>query len=377
MYINSVFYRDNLFNMTVEKVNFSELNLFVGASGSGKTMIINSIINLKDLANGNSGYPGIEWNINFTTSAGEDVEWSGAIEKTTLPSRIAQEASGIHENKFLREEVIINGKKTISRIHGHGDTPEGKKNFDLCKSVIATEETGIKEEFNKIIFSDNSPQYDFKADKFAVSDQLAGDTNAYSLEDIKKMNLNTTGKLYLTFKHVPEVFENIREKFTGIFPFVEDIRIFPYSLPELPVENKKLQTHPVIQIKEKYSDEWVHETYISSGMLRTLLKIAEIELADDSSVIIIDELENSLGVNSLEILVDEIKYSETEIQFIITSHHPYIIQNIETDTWKLVKRDRNRVITLSAEHIGIGKSKHDRFFELLNTEDYRKGISAE
>jgi len=381
MYINSIYYRDNLFNITVEKTEFNPLNLLVGASGSGKTMIINSLSNLKEIALGKSGFPGAEWKLNFTTTGGQNVVWSGTIEKATMPAKILNDLKGNESNNILVEKIRVNNKLYANRVKDNLNS--GTKNFKIENNTSAIaagflEKLNIfRDEFKKIIVSDNSPLYDFKAGKFAVDSNLATDGTQYKLAEIKKLNINTSGKLFLTYKNETETFNHIKERFIEIFPFVEDIKIAPYFIPDIPVESKKMQEHPVIQIKEKYGQEWVHETYISSGMLRTLLKIAEIELADEGSVIIIDELENSLGVNSLEILVDEIKYSEGDIQFIITSHHPYIIQNIESETWKLVKREKNKIVTLSAEKIGIGLSKHDQFFELLNTEDYRKGIASE
>ena len=45
----------------------------------------------------------------------------------------------------------------------------------------------------------------------------------------------------------------------------------------------------------------------------------------DGSVILIDEFENSLGVNCLDEITEDVVKESRRLQFILTSHHPYII----------------------------------------------------
>lgn len=378
MYINTIYFEDNLLNITVEEVIFNELNLLVGASGAGKTMIINAISNLKQITMGNSGFPGVKWKIEFTTTSGNKISWSGETEKSTLPAKIVNDLNGNSNNNFISEEIKINGslfaQRNFNNLVLNGDERSVPNDESILHEAMDAQIHEIKDEFDKIIFSDNSPQYDFNKGKFSISAPLVKSDKKFTLDEIKAANLSTPDKLYLAYKYVPEVFEQIKERFIEIFAFVKDVKIAPYKFPKNAMVAQIVVNHPVVQIKENHSGQWVHEIYISSGMSRTLLKLAEIELASSHSVIIIDELENSLGANSLEVLVDEIKYNDSDIQFIITSHHPYIIQNIEPDTWRLVKRNKNKITTLSAEKVGIGLSKHDRFFELLNTDEFRTGI---
>ncbi|MDV2999866.1 MAG: hypothetical protein N5P05_001472 [Chroococcopsis gigantea SAG 12.99] len=49
--------------------------------------------------------------------------------------------------------------------------------------------------------------------------------------------------------------------------------------------------------------------------------ISQLYLAPDNSIILIDEFENSLGVNCLD-SVTELVLNNNKLQFIITSHHP-------------------------------------------------------
>jgi len=62
------------------------------------------------------------------------------------------------------------------------------------------------------------------------------------------------------------------------------------------------------------------------------------------------------------------------IQFIITSHHPYIINNIHYKNWKIVTRNGGKVSTQDADDF-MGKSKHEAFIQLINHPSYKTGKS--
>ncbi len=114
---------------------------------------------------------------------------------------------------------------------------------------------------------------------------------------------------------------------------------------------------------------------ISSGMFKTLLHLAEIKLMADGFVILIDEFENSLGVNCIDIVAEDLLKPGRNLQYIITSHHPYIINNIDMKYWKVVMRDGTKVSTKTADELKLGKSKHQAFKQLLNLEEFTGGIS--
>ena len=131
----------------------------------------------------------------------------------------------------------------------------------------------------------------------------------------------------------------------------------------------------VIQIKETGVQKWIPHSRMSSGMLRTLLHIAEMYLWNEGTVILIDEFENSLGLNCIDVLTEDLIYDNNNIQFIATSHHPYIINKIPYDFWKIVTRKGSLIKTFDAKDFDFGKSHHDRFMSLINHPFYKQGIS--
>jgi predicted ATP-dependent endonuclease of OLD family len=111
-------------------------------------------------------------------------------------------------------------------------------------------------------------------------------------------------------------------------------------------------------------------------MLRVFLQLAEIYLCPDGTVFLIDEFENSLGINCIDELTKVILNLNRNLQFVITSHHPYIINNIPFEYWKIVTRKGNTITTHDASEFNLGRSKHDRFMQLLQLEEYQTGVSA-
>ena len=92
--------------------------------------------------------------------------------------------------------------------------------------------------------------------------------------------------------------------------------------------------------------------------------------------LLVDEIENGLGVNCMPEVTEALRL-RTDLQFILTSHHPYIINNLPTRAWKLVRRQGTQVrIDPASEFAGIDTSSHHRAFtQLINLPEFEDGIS--
>jgi len=189
-----------------------------------------------------------------------------------------------------------------------------------------------------------------------------------TLEKIQESNMPVLYKLMLVYKNLPDIFNEIKEDFRDAFPKVKDIKF------------KEIKASPpfgtiiILQIKEDGVEKWVSQDKISSGMLKTLFHIAEMKLLADGSVLLIDEFENSLGINCIDIVADTLMDKDRKIQFIITSHHPYIINKIEINNWKIVTRKGSVVNTKDAKECNLSKSKHEAFKQLINLPEFIDGI---
>jgi len=378
MYIKSLIYEDQSTGWKLEKIEFKPLTLLVGISGVGKTQILKALLNLKEISHGKS-LNGLKWEIEFKTSKGHDCKWCGAFENkgfiSELITAFVKDEYGKDKPYINNEQLFIDGKQIIDR-NSTGITFNDKKTVKLSQqeSVISLlkEEDVIKEiheDFEEILFEDNT----MTINGFQINDEITLKLKKYkNLKDIRNSNENIKTKLCLLYKNQKKLFEEIENAFIDIFPYIENIKIEPIGdcYKQLPF----FQESPLIQIKEKNVSHWIDEFIISSGMLRTLIHIAELYLCADNTVILIDEFENSLGINCINDLTSSLVSSERNLQFIITSHHPYIINNIGISHWKLVTRKGGVVTAIDAEKFGIGKSKHQAFTQLLNLDAYKDGV---
>ncbi len=384
MYIKSLIYEDQSTDWKLELIEFKPLTLLVGVSGVGKTQILKSLLNLKEISRGSS-LNGLKWEIEFRSSKGHDYKWCGAFENKGFISEIISELEDEEDEKnkpnISNEQLFINGALIIDR------TKEGIL-FNTIKTVklsqqesvisLLKEEDQIKdihEDFKKILF-DNNASDSSRFERLGIDTEIKSKSKKYkTLQAIRNSDEKIKTKLCLLYKNQRKSFEAIVNSFIDIFPHVESVKIEPIN-----DNNKKLpfffKEIPFIQIKEKNVCHWIEEFKMSSGMLRTLMHIAELYLCADNTVILIDEFENSLGINCINQVTQSILESERNLQFIITSHHPYIINDMNFSHWKIVTRKGSTVTAIDAEKFGIGKSKHQAFTQLANLTAYSEGIDS-
>ena len=380
MKILNLTYEDKALKWSLKSADFDNLTLLVGASGVGKTQILKSIMRLRSIADGKS-ISGIKWNIVFETLNNQKFEWSGEFEnkgdvdftdddddelKRNKPSIIAEKIL-LNENLIVertKDSIIFNNAKTVklpnqqSVIHLLKEEDFIKPAFEGFGKIIYSDQTESTREAYRIKFSDT--QRLLKSKKTLKSIQE-------SIEDIRI-------KLFLAYKNSPKTFETIKERYIDIFPQVEDVKVEPLDYEDNDDIPFFFKEYPFIQIKEIGVDKWIKQENISSGMFRSLIHISEIYLCSKGSVFLIDEFENSLGINCINELTNDILSSKRQIQFILTSHHPYIINNIGFANWKLVTRTRGVVNTRNPEEYNIGKSKHDAFMQLIQLDQYQTGL---
>ena len=99
MKILNLTYEDKALKWSLEKANFEKLTLLVGASGVGKTQILQSIYALKKIANGAS-LNGVKWDIDFQTLDGKSFSWKGEFENIINNSNFMSSVLADEDNKI-------------------------------------------------------------------------------------------------------------------------------------------------------------------------------------------------------------------------------------------------------------------------------------
>ncbi|MGR6834090.1 AAA family ATPase [Aliivibrio wodanis] len=173
-------------------------------------------------------------------------------------------------------------------------------------------------------------------------------------------------KLYYAYKYDKESFEDFVFTYTNIFPNVR--KIIP-TLIKRHVSSKDDGRIIFIDIEMKDGKK-VPQGNISSGMFKAMMILSELLMGNNNSPIIIDEIENSLGVNCLPDILSELQTAQNQV--IITSHHPRVINDISKNYWKVVSREKNgNIRTYPANEVLDFESNHDNFLLLLNSSIYR------
>ena len=384
-------YQDLSSGLSIDSCKFfPDLNLLVGISGAGKTSILKAISNLKRIANGES-INGVKWDVELLTNDHVRYHWLGEFEVRKARSLIKIEEDEVNSNdgenkvSIIRETLLKDQEVLIARNQEviefkHSKTPK-LASYLSCIELFNQEEDvfPVRQEFNKMVF--NPLKFNISS---STLDKILRDYEYTSLSELQSSQLPISDKLLITYKKYPDTFEIIKRKFLDIFPQVEDLKIEflePFKLGDIGMLVSLtpiflLEDLPRIQIKEKNSHVWIVEPNISSGMIKSLMFLATIELSPDGSVILIDEFENSLGVNCLDTLTEDLLVNYRDLQFIITSHHPYIINNISPAYWKIVTRKGGVIQVHNAADFHISKTRQKAFIDLINVlEEFPQGIS--
>ena len=366
MRIRRLSFIDHRTGWNIKDLKFDYLTLLVGASGVGKTKILRAILDIAKIAKGKS-CNGVEWEITFEQSSTEYV-WSGRFELTPEDDVNFFE-KGENSYILLSENLKCGGKNIIER-DKEKLLFQGRETVKLDATqsaiVLLKEEPIVKPvsaAFIQIYQLENANE------GIRVSPSIS--KKREQIKDILSVHdsrfLLPVEKLFVLHKNGLQEFNEIKSIFKDIFPLVEDVDFTKERFFDGTVI-------PLLKIKEKGVSSWIMQDEISSGMFRTLSQITILVLAQDGDVILIDEFENGLGVNCIDRLANQIIEQEKDIQFIITSHHPYIINNIPFKRWKIVTRKTSDVTVLSAADLKIGEhSKHEAFMQLVQTKAFKTG----
>ncbi|NVN97675.1 ATP-binding protein, partial [Candidatus Nomurabacteria bacterium] len=180
-------------------------------------------------------------------------------------------------------------------------------------------------------------------------------------------------KLYVLNKYFKKTYDTICREFINIFPFVNNLELknaedFGFNHPGIV---------PVLAMKEKKINKWIPLNNFSSGMKKVLLIITDIfTMPKDGAIYLIDEYENSLGKNAINFFPDILLEANPNNQFIITSHHPYIIGNVKVTDWIIMHRTGNSIKVKQGQELEekYGKSKQQAFIQLINDPFFTEGI---
>jgi AAA15 family ATPase/GTPase len=356
-----------------EETSLGKVNLLVGASGSGKTRFLNTVFNISTSAVKGEPFRLGEWTITVETKEYEykweykgerDEKGTNFISREAI-SRKLLNSDGQAENVIdrTRELFLFLGQKLP------------KLQMDRLSVTLLKEEESIRplyETFTKVQrrnFHDEGLQAALALQpllpKTIIEVRTEGLSRLFSQENA------LSAKMYLMKENHRDLYDLAVETFIQVFPSIRecDIQLLEKE-PIFKIPSGGIV--PVFAIKEKGVNKWIALHELSSGMQKVLLIVTDILTLPEGSIYIIDEYENSLGVNAIDFLPQFIMDHGESIQFLITTHHPYLINNMPMNCWRVFRRAGSKVSLKQGAELKskYGASKQEAFIQLLNDPFY-------
>lgn len=375
MKILSLQYGDYNGRWDFSKIELTNVNLFVGESGSGKTRLLNIIFNISRKARTDKGNLTGHWHmliehkkINYLweyegkINAQNELVIKREIIKQTKPAESEEILIDRDEDKFIfLGQALPKLSKTSTSV------------FILKEdSIIAP----IYEAFGHVL------RRNFFSDELERAAALEGINanlintldNRKDLSSLHGQELSLGMRMYILKKYFPEKYKVTIDYYKSIFPFILacDVKDLSEIKKDISIPGRL----PVFVITEREVKEPIPLDQMSSGMQKVLLILVDVLTLPEGSLYLIDEYENSLGINAINFLPSFLTNYGGNNQFIITSHHPYLINAIPVKNWFVFHRIGSTVKIKYGKDIEelYGKSKQKAFVKLINDPFYTEGI---
>jgi predicted ATP-dependent endonuclease of OLD family len=356
-----------------DTVEFERVNLLVGDSGTGKTKFLNTIDNFfRQLVSNSVRWAG-NWDVDFEIN-GTVYHYQIDVEQSTKSSR----------EKMIKKEILTNHTKELFRRENGSIIWKNKEMPKLssdksCFSLLEDDDIlPVYNNMKKVIarrFSGDELNKNFQLGTI-VSNTPENPVPSHirNIGDLAVEPVDFHNKMYLLNKLSPKDYKKVIFLIKTAFPFIVEADVQD-MIKVIPNFQGPLHTH-VFSIREKNIEKWIPTNDISSGMQKLFLLILDTVLLQDSGILLIDEYENSLGINAINFLPDLIENISDNCQFIITSHHPYIINNIPIESWRVFHRDGSNVHITNGIELKekYSQSRQEHFIQLINDPIYKGGV---
>ncbi|XZV68368.1 hypothetical protein M1D79_03140 [Enterobacter sp. SA24] len=225
--------------LRINRIEFDSLTLMVGASGVGKTQILRSINKIKSIANGDS-VSGFEWIVEFNAE-GNDYYWSGEFEALTDYDEFTYGMFNFDDDdkiepKIRAEEVKINGVVVVSR-NGDDIVYKDSKTVKLASTVSIVHHLREEDDISAI-HNSFSRVVEVDADElqrvFPRKNKDMSESEDLTITEIREKSFSLSAKLYLCQEKQPEYFQQIKNSFVEIFPYIEDVKVVKVDTSSFP-----------------------------------------------------------------------------------------------------------------------------------------------
>lgn len=358
--------------LKIERIYFNnDVTLLVGLSGVGKTQILNAVEYSLNLAV-DKDEPLRPYKVGIGVLVDdEEYEWFYEINKANENELIINEDNKyefVYEKLVKNNEIVFERKNLEVEVVGYDKVPQPKKSESLILQYSDDKNfekliSGIRKLYPVEI--ELAVRGGIRSESFSRLKSKVIDTLNVSEEKVEFKvfsHLPVAVKLYIVKNYYPDIYVKIFDAVKELFMEIEDIDVEEDAVREMYLVSIQVYGKKLLQQD------------ISNGMLKTIYYIVELFTMSEDSLVLIDEFENGLGVNCIDVLSELMLSERDDLQFIITSHHPKIINAIDKNKWKIIDREGSIVKNSSSLSYGIGNSQHDAYFNLLNRWEFKGKI---
>lgn len=374
MRITSFSHGDNLLGWEFQEVNLKNLSLFVGESASGKSLMLTSLFRIATkVVSDQQPFVG-HWKFRFEI-AGIAYEWElDSPHRDNLEVKIAMEklikfnpdgsptvlVDRTYEYFKLKDKEVPKMPGTSTSIFLFREDPDLKPIHEGFKRIMLRDFVG--DQLNNAFAVQATPRNlleSFKKEK--------------NFETIFHLDLSISLRLFILKEHFKDRYKSILDAYREVFPFVEQFEFKDMSTSGELLSNPGKM--PYLHIKDRNSGTLVPAQNLSSGMKKVLLIMTDVLSLPLGVIYLIDEYENSLGLNAINFLPNLIAEHGGDNQFIITTHHPYLINAIPVNNWIVFHRKGLQVSVKQGDDLAesYGKSKQQSFIKLINDPFFTEG----
>lgn len=353
-------------DLEIDKISFfDDITLLVGLSGVGKTQILRAISYIFELATRRTALYACKASIAVEIHS-SIYEWDFTITKDTDNNNSIPYLTDYRfsQEKLSRDKTtIFERNESFVYLMNYSSVPTPKRDESLALQYA--EDKNVKEfiEGMRCIYPIEVDMAIHGALSCENFKQLISQVNTIyknqsRLNERILYGLPVILKLHVIKRYFPEIYLRVFDMIKELFIEIQDIDVVEDNINE------------IYLIAIKVYDKWITQKDISNGMLKSIHCIVELQTMSPNTLVLFDEFENGLGVNCIDVLADMLLNTRNDLQFIITSHHPKIINTIPSSKWRIIDRDRNIIKNSDSTDYGIGNSQHEPYFNLINRWEY-------
>jgi hypothetical protein len=429
MHIQQFEFRDGATGWRLAAADMGAFELLVGRSGAGKTRIVEALRRVQRFGIDAAFAPGaMTWTLAFRHD-GASYEWQGATEVTAS-----------RDTRVQRERLARNGQVLAERsadaitVVGRGVPMPGRVSRAGSLLAAITDDSGVAQAghgLRRIVFVEREPSLILRCDhetrssieqairaiaatrasieaspEASSASQLdpararswraflehaaATPSAARYIAPIEEIvsRLDKLAWLYALQELAASERDDVEALFVRIFPGVAALRAFwaPPGAPEAggagPGSNGPGSAGAELlelAIRDQGTEHWIPASQMAASMRRGLSMILDVDFAQPGSVLVIDDLETSLGVDVLPAVIAHLRShaGSQACQVLATSRHPYILDDVPVSAWKLVRR-RGSEVFIDAVTSLPGQDtepRHRAFRELLELAELGDQVS--